>query len=218
MLPIRVVIADDHEVVRYGLRTVVAAQEDIRTVGEAANGTQAVQMVRDFHPDVLLLDLRMPEMDGLEVCREIRDISPATKVLVLTTFDDDDDVFGAVGAGASGYVMKDIRPKALMRTIRDVAEGQTVLDEKIAGRVLCGRTESDEAARRYDLSDREREVLNLMAQGLNNKEVAESLWIGEATVKTHVSSVLHKLGTSHRMQAVVTAMREGLVEMPREVA
>lgn len=212
--PIRVVIADDHELTRFGLRTVIAAQDDMRTVGEAANGCQAVKMVRDFRPDVLLLDLHMPEMDGLDVCEEVRELRPATKILVLTTFDDDEEVFGAFSRGATGYVMKDVQPKALMRTIREVAEGRTVIDEKIAGRVIGG-PRADGDVDRHDLSERELEVLNLMAEGLNNKEIAESLWIGRATVKTHVSKVIHKLGTRHRMHAIVTAIREGLVDLPQ---
>ncbi|RJQ56010.1 MAG: DNA-binding response regulator [Actinobacteria bacterium] len=213
MEPIQVVIGDDHELVRYGLRTLLTAQKDFRVIGEAANGKDAADICVEARPDVLVLDLRMPEMDGLEACRLVCERSPNTRVLILTSFDGDDDVFGSFQAGAAGYLMKDVAPRSLVEAIRQVAEGRMVLDEKISGRMLCGVNNPSQRSRPYGLSEREFEVLKLMAKGLNNRQIGEALWIGETTVKTHVSRVLRKLGTNQRTQAVLTAVREGVVSV-----
>lgn len=216
MSPISVAIADDHELVRYGLTQVMESRDDMAVVGEAGTGREAVDKTCELHPDVLILDLRMPELDGIEACRQIVERCPQTKVLVLSSFDGDEDVFGALSAGASGYVMKSIAPQALMRTICEVAEGRTVLDGAIARRVIADHPRPRSEAIQEALSDRELEVLKLMAKGLSNKEIGESLWIGETTVKTHVSSILHKLGKTQRMQAILAAVRDGLVDIPPE--
>jgi DNA-binding NarL/FixJ family response regulator len=154
----------------------------------------------------------MPGTDGIEVCREVAQDHSGTRVLVLTSFDSDDEVFGALSAGAAGYLMKDVAPDELVRTIRGVAAGQTVLDPSISQRVINGRPEPERHQLLEELSDREMEVLGLMAKGLNNREIAKELWIGQTTVKTHVSHILKKLGQRDRTQAVVTAIKAGLVE------
>ncbi len=208
---ISIVIADDHELVRYGLRTVLEDEQDLTVVGEASNGLEAIEKVKELKPDLLLLDLRMPEMGGVDVCAEAKKVSPETKVLILTSYDGDDEVFGALAAGASSYLMKDVTPVALIQTIRGVAEGRTILDSSIAPRIIEGPpkpTYPGEA-----LSERELEVLELMAQGLKNKEIAQTLWISQTTVKTHVSHILQKLGQSDRTQAHLMAIRHGLVKV-----
>ena len=211
--PIRIVIADDHEVVRAGLRAIFEAEPDFEVVGEAADGSEAVAAAQELAPDVLLLDLRMPGADGLTVCRKVSDSCPDVHVLVLTSFDDDHDVFGALSGGACGYLLKDIAPDQLVQTIRSVATGSTVLDPAVADRVLAGDARRAGAA--PALSARELEVLALMAEGLKNREIGERLWIGETTVKSHVSHIIDKLGQSDRTQAVVEAIRQGLVDVTR---
>lgn len=208
--PIRVLIADDHELVRLGLRAVLE-EAGMEVVGEASDGRSAVERALDLRPDILLLDLRMPEVDGREVCRRVVAAAPSVRVVVLTSFAEDDDVFGALSAGASSYVMKDIAPEALLGVLRGVAAGQTVLDTGIAKRVL-DRPKGGEA---QILSPRENEVLGLMAEGLVNRQIAARLWISEATVKSHVSHILAKLGQPDRTQAIVRAMRLGLVPPPQ---
>jgi DNA-binding NarL/FixJ family response regulator len=207
-----VLIADDHELVRLGLRAVLE-DAGFEVVGEVDNGRAAVDMSVALRPEVLLLDLRMPEMDGLEVCRHVRAKAPDVRIVVLTSFAEDEDLFGAITAGAASYIMKDIAPEVLVGTLRGVAKGQTIFDTGVAQRVLDRRrgavgTEADV------LSPREMEVLGLMARGLTNRQIAAHLWISEATVKSHVSHVLAKLGQSDRTQAIVFAMRSGLVPPP----
>ena len=212
MEQIRVMIADDHELVRYGLRALLDAETDIEVVGEATDCASAVECCQSTRPDVLLLDLRMPGKGGIEVCREVVDSCPGTSVLVLTSFDEDEDIFGVTAAGASGYVLKDTKPEWLVRAVRSVADGQSVFDTGVANRIISGRSDSvDNGA--DPLSEREMEVLQLMAKGFSNKEIGRSLWIGETTVKTHVSHILRKLGAADRTQAVLTAVKSGLVRI-----
>lgn len=209
--PVRVLIADDHELVRLGLRAVLE-EAGFEVVGEASDGERAVERAATLLPDVLLLDLRMPGMDGLEACRHVRARCPSVRVVVLTSFAEDEDVIGAVSAGAAGYVMKDIAPDELARTLLTVAEGGTAFDDEVAARFAARRRGA-----RGDgeiLSPRELEILRLMARGLANRQIAKELWISEATVKSHVSHILAKLGQSDRTQAVVFAMRCGLVPQP----
>jgi DNA-binding NarL/FixJ family response regulator len=208
----RVLIADDHELVRLGLRGVLE-EAGMEVVGEACDGQVAVERALALQPDVLLLDLRMPVLDGLEVCRRVHAEAPGVRIIVLTSFAEDEDIFGAISAGAAGYVMKDIAPELLVGTVRGVADGQTVLDPVIAQRVIDrgnGRTTTDAEA----LSPRETDVLALMAEGLTNRQIATRLWISEATVKSHVSHILAKFGSADRTQAIVFAMRAGLVRPP----
>lgn len=212
---IKIFIADDHELVRYALRTLLEAEPGIEVVGESPDGEGAVAAVADDGIDIVLLDLRMPGIGGIEACRLIKEARPEVDVLVLTSFGDDDEVFGVLAAGAGGYILKDTRPELVVQAIRAMADGQAVFDSKIAARVIAGKTDggSELDTELLDrLSDRELEVLRLMAKGMSNKEIARALWIGEATVKTHVSHVLHKLETTDRTQAVLHAIHAGLVD------
>jgi len=209
---IRVLLADDHELVRLGLKGVLE-EAGIDVVGEAPGGFAAIEMAEDLKPDVLLLDLRMPDLGGVEVCRKLRVSMPDLKIAILSSFSDDDDVFGALDAGASSYIMKDVAPEALVGAIRAVAQGQTVLDGVIAQRVLEGTRPTATLVSDL-LSPREREVLELMALGLTNRQISTRLWISEPTVKTHVSHILEKLGQPDRTQAILHAMSLGLVAPP----
>lgn len=175
MEPITIVVADDHELVRYALRTVLDGESDMEVVAEAQSGDEAVQAVEEHEPTLLLLDLHMDGMDGVEACRIVKERSPETRVLILTSFDDDDEVFGALSAGANGYIMKDVAPQSLLETIRSVAEGRTVLDATVADRLIAGRSESRKAVSAEGLSPRELEVLHEMAKGRSNREIAQAL-------------------------------------------
>lgn len=212
MESIRVFLADDHELVRYGLRSMFDGEDDLSVVGEAADGASTVSGCDTMRPDVLVLDLRMPGPGGAVVCRAVRDTSPGTAVLVLTSFDEDEELFEVLSAGACGYLLKDTRPDRIIHAIRAVADGQAVFDSAVASRVITGRPRVD-AALESSLSEREIEVLGLMSKGLSNREIAQTLWIGEATVKTHVSHILRKLGQTDRTGAVLTAVKAGLVRL-----
>ena len=214
MKPIRVFVADDHELVRYALRTLLDAEKDIEVVGEAGDTAGAIAGCGETSPDVLLLDLRMPGEGGVEACRRVRGNRPDTAVLVLTSFDEDDEVFGALSAGAAGYLLKDTPPEKLAAAIRAVADGESVFDASISRRILAGRPPSKVVNFDFEpLSERETEVLKLMTKGMSNKEIGRALWIGETTVKTHVSHILRKLGQADRTQAVIIAVKAGLVRL-----
>ena len=217
MESIRVHVVDDHELVRYALRTLLESEPGLSVVGESADGESALVAVENSEVDVLLLDLRMPGIGGVEACRRIKESFPDTKVLILTSFGDDDEVFGVLAVGANGYILKDSRPELVVQAIRAVAAGQAVFDSTIAARVIAGKgeVEREPDAELLDrLSEREQEVLTLMAKGMSNKQIGRALWIGETTVKTHVSHILRKLEQSDRTQAVLTAVRAGLVRLP----
>ena len=207
-MPIRVVIADDHEVVRQGLKTFLGLDPELEIVGEAENGAEAVERARELRPDVVLMDLLMPEMDGLAATHAIRAELPDTEVIALTSVLEDSSVGEALRAGAIGYLLKDTRPHELRRAIRAAADGQVQLSPQAAARLVreVRTPESPEA-----LSERETEVLRLLARGLANKEIAKELVIAEKTVKTHVSNILGKLGVQSRTQAALYAGRIGLL-------
>lgn len=209
---IKVFIADDHELVRYALRTMLESEDDIEVVGEGLDSDTALAGCADAQPDVLVLDLRMPGEGGVEVCRKVREACPDTSVLVLTSFDEDEELFGVLSAGACGYLLKDTRPERIVHAIRAVYDGQAVFDSAVANRIISGRPQSS-ATLDEPLSERETEVLDLMAKGLSNKEIGRTLWIGETTVKTHVSHILRKLGQNDRTQAVLAAVKAGLVRL-----
>lgn len=215
MSAIRIVIADDQALVRSGFRMIVEARSDLEVVGEAENGEQAVALVRELEPDVILLDIRMPELDGIEATRRIVESGVGTRVLVLTTFDVDEYVHGAIRAGASGFLLKDVRPGELVDAIRVVASGNALLAPAAVARLL-DRFAAEESPRPTvaidSLTEREVQILRLLANGLSNIEIAEKLVVGESTVKTHVSNLLRKLGVRDRVQAVIAAYDAGLVQ------
>ena len=212
MTEIRVLIADDHAVVRQGLRTFLELQEDIEVVGDAADGEAALAGVQRHEPDVVLMDLVMPNLGGVEAIRRLRALRPETRVLVLTSFLDDEKLFPAVRAGAAGYLLKDIEPAELVRAIRTVADGEALLHPAVAARLMEEFSDTERPVAEEALTAREREVLLLIARGLPNKQIALELGIAEKTVKTHVSSILSKLGLTDRTQAALYAVRAGLIE------
>lgn len=211
---IRVLIVDDHAVVRQGLRAFLQTQDDVEIAGEAADGDEAIRQVRELVPDVVLMDLVMPKLDGIAAIREMRALSPSTKVLVLTSFADDDKVFAAVKAGAAGYLLKDVRPQELGDAIRTVYRGEALLHPTVAAKLMQELAQSGRRQASPDsLTDRELDVLRLIARGMSNKEIALELGIAEKTVKTHVSNILQKLHLADRTQAALYAVRERLVDL-----
>jgi DNA-binding NarL/FixJ family response regulator len=214
---IRVLLADDQALVRTGFRMVLEGEPDIEVVGEAANGRQAVHSAGRLRPDVILMDIRMPELDGIAATREIagRDAERSGRVLILTTFDLDEYVYDALGAGASGFLLKDAPPEQLAQAIRVVADGEALLAPSVTRRLVeefarTGRAASQPPPGLDELTTRELEVWGLVARGLSNAEIAESLIVSEATVKTHVARLLGKLGMRDRVQAVVLAYESGI--------
>jgi NarL family two-component system response regulator LiaR len=210
---ITVLIADDHAVVREGIRSFLGVQEDVEVVGEVEDGAQAVAAVEQLVPDVVLMDLVMPHMDGLEALRRLRAVSPSTRVVVLTSYAQDEKVLAAIRAGAAGYLLKDVRPPELLEAIRRAAGGEAWLHPTAAARLMRefaqrGAAEEADAAR---LTPRELEVLRLIAQGKSNRDIAAELVVSEKTVKTHVSNILAKLHLADRTQAALYAVRERLV-------
>jgi NarL family two-component system response regulator LiaR len=209
--PIRVLIVDDHTIVRKGIRALLAEIEDIAVVGEANDGVEAVAQAAALTPDVILMDLLMPQMDGIEATRQITSRQPRARVLVLTSFAADDKVFPAIKAGALGYLLKDSAPQDLVQAIRQVHHGEPSLHPTIARKVLQELAHPPESRPTPDpLSEREMDVLRLVAQGLSNREIAEKLVVSETTARTHVSNILGKLHLASRTQAALYALREGL--------
>ena len=213
VVPIRVLIVDDHAVVRQGLKAFLRVQEDIEFVGEAANGDEAVTQALSVQPDVILMDLIMPGMDGVETMRRLSAAGVDAKVIVLTSFSEDDQVLAAVKAGAAGYLLKDVQPQELGNAIRSVHAGDAQLHPSIASKLM--REVAAAGSRHKDadaLTARELEVLKALARGMSNKEIAAELGVAEKTVKTHVSSILRKLGVADRTQAALYAVRERLAD------
>jgi DNA-binding NarL/FixJ family response regulator len=210
---IRILLADDHPVVRDGLRGMLASEADFEVIGEAASGLEAVRLTERERPDVVLMDLQMPEMDGATATAEIAARFPATRVLVLTTYDADADILRAVEAGATGYLLKDTPRERLFPAIRAAARGETVLAPTVATR-LVNRMRGGAAAEEA-LTSREVEVLELVARGSSNLDIAATLFISEATVKTHLLHVFAKLGVDDRTAAVVAALERGIIALPR---
>lgn len=212
MEAIRLVLVDDHRVVRRGLRSFLDAFPDVSIVGEASSGEEVLEKVESWLPDVVIMDLLMPGgMDGIETTRRIRSITPHTQVVVLTAYTDDARVVAALRAGAIGYVRKDAKPEILLAAVRAAAHGQSLLDPSIAASVLQELITKFKI--REDLTGREMEVLRWLAHGRTNREIADELVVGEETVKTHVGNILAKLHLAHRTQAVIHALKQGLISL-----
>ncbi|GAA0810290.1 response regulator [Spirilliplanes yamanashiensis] len=216
---IRVALVDDEAMIRVGLRMVLSGEPGIEVVGEAADGAGAVDLVTSARPDVVLMDVRMPQVDGIEAARRVLAAHPEVKVIVLTTFDEDEHVAAALRAGVSGFLLKVSPPEQLIEAVRTVAAGHGLLDPAVTLRVIAAFAAAPspsapaaaaDAALLAGLTPRERDVLRMLAEGLTNAEIAARLYLGEATVKTHLSRVLMKLGLRTRVQAVVFAYRSGL--------
>ena len=213
---IGVLLADDQELVRSGFRLILELADGIEVVGEAADGQEAVRLAKELQPDVVLMDVRMPELDGIEATRRLRQAGVDARVLVLTTFDLDEYVYGAIRAGASGFLLKDAPREQLVTAVRTVARGEALLapaiTQRLIERFVARPPASETAPALAELSTRELEVLRLLARGFSNAEIAAELIVGEATVKTHVARILRKLGVRDRVQAVVFAYESGLVQ------
>ncbi|HSK25876.1 MAG TPA: response regulator transcription factor [Jiangellales bacterium] len=207
-MTIKVFLLDDHEVVRRGLHDLLEAEDDISVVGEAGTAAEASRRIPALRPDVAILDARLPDGSGIDVCRDIRSVDPTIKALILTSFDDDEALFAAILAGASGYVLKQVRGDDLVDGVRRVAAGQSLLDPAVTSRVLervrSGKSVPQELA---SLTEQERRILALIAEGLTNRQIAERMYLAEKTVKNYVSSLLAKLGLERRTQAAVLASR-----------
>lgn len=208
---IRVLLVDDHQVVRRGLRTFLEVQDDIEVVGEASDGAEGIAAAEQLHPDVVLMDVKMPGMDGIEALRKLRELANPARVLVVTSFTEQRTVVPALRAGAAGYVYKDIDPDALAGAIRSVHAGHVLLQPEVAGALLAQEVGNNGGqGRGTSLTDREREVLALIADGRSNREIARALVLSEKTVKTHVSNILMKLDLADRTQAALWAVRHGI--------
>jgi DNA-binding NarL/FixJ family response regulator len=218
--PIRVLIVDDHALFRRGLEMVLAEEADIELVGEASDGAEAVEKADEALPDVVLMDIRMPRSSGIEACRAMKDVAPSTKIVMLTISDEEEDLFEAIRAGASGYLLKDIPYDEVADVVRAVHDGQSLINPSMAAKLLtefaalAKRDESERSERvpAPRLTDREIEVLKLVARGMNNRDIAKELFISENTVKNHVRNILEKLQIHSRMEAVMIAVRENLIE------
>ena len=219
MAPIRILLVDDQLLFRKGLRALLEDQEDMEVVGEAADGAQAVERVRAAKPDVVLMDIHMPVCSGIEATRLVKSEWPETKIIALTVSDEDEDLFEAIKSGASGYLLKDLRPEELFDLVRGVLRGETPISPAVAGKLLSEfrrrpwKDPSETAG--WDLTRRELEVLQLVTEGLSNAEIAARLFIVEGTVKNHLHNILEKLHLENRLQAATYAIREGLVQPPR---
>lgn len=213
---IRVLICDDQVIVCEGLQAILSTARDIEVVGIANDGAQAVDVIPEMQPDIVLMDLKMPVMNGVQATRLIQERYPAVRVLVLTTYDADEWVFDAIRGGAAGYLLKDAPRERLLEAIRDTVEGKTHVDPAVAGKLfaqVAARGAPADTSIAQDLSEREREVLGLLARGLTNAEIAKRLYLSGGTVRNYVSSILAKLGVSDRTQAAVLALRYGLADL-----
>lgn len=219
MSAVRVVLVDDHALFRRGLELVLAGESDIEVVGQAGDGDEAVRMVRDLAPDVVLMDVRMPRMSGIDAARVIRETVPGTKIIMLTVSDDEADLFAAIRAGANGYLLKEVSIDEVAGAVRAVTRGHSLVSPSMASKLLVEfnslseRAEERQRVGTPKLTERELEVLTLVASGLSNRDIATQLYISENTVKNHIRNMLEKLGLHSRMEAVIYAMREQLIEV-----
>src|ERR1700733_5298637 len=218
--PIRVLIADDHALFRRGLEMVLEEEDDIDLVGQASDGTEAVAVAGEALPDVVLMDIRMPKITGIEACRATKEVAPSAKIVMLTISDEEEDLFEAIRAGASGYLLKDIPLDEVADAVRAVHGGQSLINPSMAGKLLSefatlAKRDTEEPPQQVPaprLTDREIQVLRLVARGMNNRDIAKELFISENTVKNHVRNILEKLQIHSRMEAVMVAVREKLIE------
>jgi NarL family two-component system response regulator LiaR len=210
---IRILIADDHAVVRKGLLALIQTEEGMEIIGEAADGAEAVELAETLSPDVILLDLVMPRMDGIEAIGKIRQNDPEARILVLTSFSEDEKVLTAIEVGAMGCLLKDATPDELLRAIRDVHQGRSALNPEIAQKLIRRMRKTEPPKPVEELTARETEVLRCIARGLSNRDIGDKLFISEPTVRTHVSNILMKLELPNRTQAALFAVREGLVTL-----
>jgi len=219
--PIRVLIADDHALFRRGLEMVLVEEADIEMVGQAGDGAEAVAAAGELLPDIVLMDIRMPKISGIEACRAMKEVAPSSKIVILTISDEEEDLFEAIRAGASGYLLKDIPLDEVAEAVRSVYGGQSLINPSMAGKLitefatLARRDSEEERAQRVPaprLTEREMEVLKLVARGMNNRDIAKELFISENTVKNHVRNILEKLQIHSRMEAVMIAVRQKLIE------
>ena len=211
---IRILIVDDHAIVREGQRALIETEPGMLLVGEATNGLEAIELARTLNPDVIFMDLFMPVMDGIEATEAIKAENPGARILVLTSFAEDEKVFSAVRAGASGYLLKDATPDEILTAVRSVNRGEPAMNPLIANKLMRElQRESDLPPTKDPLTERELEILKLVAQGLSNQEIAEELVISERTVRTHVSNILSKLHLANRTQAALYALKEGLTDL-----
>lgn len=214
----KVLICDDQAIVCEGLSRILNSDPELEVVGIAYNGQEALDLIPDAQPDLVLMDLKMPVMNGVIATRKIREVYPSVHVLVLTTYDDDEWIFDAIRGGAAGYLLKDTPPKELIIAIKGTLEGKSYIDPSIGGKVLnqvATKKKSEPPPTTYSLSDREYEVLNLLAQGLTNADIAQKLFLTEGTVRNYTSEIFKKLGVSDRTQAAVVAIRYGLVDLDK---
>lgn len=211
---INILIVDDHPVVREGIGAMLKKEPDFKIVGEACNGLEAVEKARELSPDVVLMDLRMPELDGVEAISRIRQEKPEVKFIILTTYSDDEYIFKGIAAGARAYLLKDAPRDELFKAIRAVSRGESLIQPVVASRVLDRLAElSRKNPTAESLSDREVEVLKLMAKGVSNKDIADQLSITQSTVKTHITSIFQKLDVTTRTEAVTTALKRGIIQL-----
>jgi len=218
--PIRTMIVDDHALFRRGLEMVLEEEADIELVGQASDGSEAVEKAGESLPDIVLMDIRMPRSSGIEACRAMKEVAPSAKIVMLTISDEEEDLFEAIRAGASGYLLKDLPLDEVAETVRAVHGGQSLINPSMAGKLLTefavlARRDAEERAQQVPaprLTEREMQVLKLVARGMNNKDIAKELFISENTVKNHVRNILEKLQIHSRMEAVMVAVREKLIE------
>mgnify|MGYP001308339629 FL=1 len=211
--PIKVLLVDDHEMVRIGLAAVLGTEDDIEVVGEASNGLEGIRLAQEYKPDVVLMDLVMEGMDGIETTRKLLQLHPDCKVIVLTSYLDDEKMYPVIEAGAFSYLLKTSRASEIAQAIRAAVRGQSVLESQVAAKMMNRfRQPKTESAPHDELTEREMEVLRLIAQGKSNQEVADELFIGIKTVKFHVTNILAKLGVEDRTQAAIYAFKHGLVK------
>lgn len=211
MAGIKMMIVDDHDMVRKGLKAYLLTEPDFQIVGEASNGKEAVTLVNEMNPDVILMDLIMPEMTGIEATKEIMTLRPNTKIIIITSFYDDEQVFPAIEAGAFSYLLKTASADEIISTIRKAVQDESVIEQKVAQKMMNQLRSNQKKSLHDDLTKREKEVLLLIGEGKTNNQIAEELYIGLKTVKTHVSNILGKLGVNDRTQAAVYAIRNGMV-------